>query len=159
MRTWVKVTIGSVALIILAFSALAGTSAYFFFRHLEKRTATETEVKKEFEAVRVRFAARPPMIAIVDPKAGDFKIQRTAHPQGLRAQTMHVMTWTGSEEEVMKADLPLWLMRFSSVNVLSHLGIAPSRYRLTVDDVARFGPGIIADYRDPGNQQVLIWVE
>jgi hypothetical protein len=51
------------------------------------------------------------------------------------------------------------LMRFSSLNVLSHLGIAPSRYRVTVEDVARFGPGVIVDYRDPGNQQVLIWVE
>jgi hypothetical protein len=98
------------------------------------------------------------MIEIVDVRSGDIKVQRTAHPQGLRAQTLHVMTWKGSEEEVMKADLPLWLMRFSSVNILSHLGIAPARYRLTVEDVARFGPGIIVDQRDPG-QQVLIWVE
>jgi hypothetical protein len=158
MRTWVKVTIGAVALVVLAFGVLAGTGAYFFFRHLETRAATEAEVKKEFEAARARFAPRPPMIEIVDLRSGDIKVQRIAHPQGLRAQTLHVMTWTGSEEEVMKTDLPLWLMRFSSVNILSHLGIAPARYSLTVEDVARFGPGIIVDQRDPG-QQVLIWVE
>jgi hypothetical protein len=159
MRTWVKVTIGSVALVALAFGALAGTSAYLFFRHLETRSAAEADVKKDFETVRVRFAGRPPMIEIVDARSGDIKVQRAAHPQGLRAQTIHVMTWTGSEEEMMKTDLPLWLMRFSSVNILSHLGIAPPRYSLTVEDVARFGPGIIVDHRDPGRQQVLIWVE
>jgi hypothetical protein len=159
MRTWVKVTIGGAALVILGISALAGTGAYFFFRHLERRTATEVEVKKEIESIRTRFAGRPPMLEIVDVKAGDIRIQRTTHPQGLRAQTLHVMTWTGAEEQVMRSDVPLWLMRFSSLNVLSHLGVAPERYRLTVEDVARFGPGLIVDYRDPGNQQVLIWVE
>ena len=59
MRTWIKVTIGSVVLVVLAFAALAGTGAYYFFRHLETRTAAETDVKKDFDAVRARFAARP----------------------------------------------------------------------------------------------------
>lgn len=159
MRTWVKVTLAGVALVILGVAALAGTGAYFFFRHLETRNATEPEARKEVEAIRARFGARPPMIEIVDLKTGDIKVQRTTHPQGLRAQTLHVMTWTGPDEHVLRSDVPLWLMRFSSLNVLSHLGIAPSRYRVTVEDVARFGPGVIVDYRDPGNQQVLIWVE
>jgi len=158
MRTWVKVTIGGVALVLLGIGVLAGTGAYFFFRHLETRSATEAEAKKEIESIRTRFAGRPPMIEIVDPRSGDIRIQRTTHPAGLRAQTLHVLSWKGSEEEVMRADVPVWLLRFSSVNVLSHLGVAPARYRLTAEDVARFGPGIIADYRDP-NQQVLIWVE
>lgn len=158
MRTWVKVTISSAALVILGFSVLAGTGAYFFFRHLETRSATEADAKKEIESVRARFAGRPPMIDILDPRSGDIRIQRTTHPAGLRAETLHVLTWKDSEQEVMRADVPLWLMRFSSLNVLSHLGIAPARYRLTAEDVARFGPGIITDYLD-SSQRVLIWVE
>jgi hypothetical protein len=158
MRTWVKVSIAGVALVILGIAALAGTGAYFFLRHLDTRSATEAEAKKEIESIRTRFAGRAAMVEIVDPRTGDIRIQRTAHPAGLRAQTLHVLTWKGSEEEVMRADVPIWLMQFSSLNVLSHLGVAPERYRLTAEDVARFGPGIIADYRDP-NQQVLIWVE
>lgn len=98
------------------------------------------------------------MIDILDPRSGDIRIQRTTHPDGRRAQTLHVLQWKGSEEEVMRADVPLWLMRFSSLNVLSHLGVAPARYRLTAEDVARFGPGIITDYLD-SSQRVLIWVE
>jgi hypothetical protein len=158
MRTWVKVTIGGAALVILGISALAGTGAYFFLRHLDTRSATEAEAKKEIESIRARFAGRPPMIDILDPRSGEIRIQRTTHPAGLRAQTLHVLTWKGSDEEVMRADVPLWLMRFSSLNVLSHLGVAPARYRLTAEDVARFGPGIITDYLD-SSQRVLIWVE
>jgi hypothetical protein len=56
-------------------------------------------------------------------------------------------------------DLPVWLMRFSSVNILSQLGLAPSRYRLTVQDLQRYGPGIALDYRQPNGHHVLMWVE
>ena len=92
MRTWVKVTIGSAALVIVGLSALAGTGAYFFLRHLETHSATESEVKKNLDAIRVRFGARPPMVEIVDLRAGDIKIQRSTHPQGLRAHTLHVLS-------------------------------------------------------------------
>lgn len=60
---------------------------------------------------------------------------------------------------VMRARVPLWLMRFSSVNILSQLGLAPERFRLTADDLAAFGPGIVADYVKPGEISVIVWVE
>jgi hypothetical protein len=50
-------------------------------------------------------------------------------------------------------------MRFSSVNILSQLGIAPAKYRVTVDDIKRYGPGIIADYTAPGSFRVFVWVD
>ena len=59
----------------------------------------------------------------------------------------------------MEAELPLWLMRFSTLNVLSKLGIAPEKFRLSAQDVVRYGPGIVADYRRPGQSHVLIWVD
>jgi hypothetical protein len=59
----------------------------------------------------------------------------------------------------MRADAPLWLLRFSSINVASRLGLAPDRFRLTVDDIQRYGPGIIADYGSPGKFRILVWVE
>jgi len=159
MRTWVKLTLAGFVVCALAFSLLAGAGAYLVFRHLETSTATEASAKPEFEAVRVKFAGRPPLIDVKDPQSGDIRVNRVKHPQRLRASTVYVMTWDAEDEEVLKTDIPLWLMRFSSVNVLSHLGIAPNRYRLTVEDVASFGPGIIADYNKPGTKRVLIWVE
>jgi hypothetical protein len=158
MRTWVKASLIGLITVVVGLMLLAGTGAYFFLRHLETRTASEEAAKQDFEAVRTRFTGRAPMIEVGDIQKGDLKIQRTAHPEGRRADTLHVITWE-HEGELLKTDVPLWLMRFSSVNVLSHLGVAPSKYRLTVEDLKRFGPGIVVDYRRPGKNQVIIWLE
>jgi hypothetical protein len=159
MRTWVKATIAVVGLAVVAFIALAGTGAYFFFRHLETASATEADVRRDADAIRARYGARPPLIEIVNLEKADVRVHRTPHPEGRRAQTLHVLTWDAERGDRLRTDVPLWLMRFSSVNVLSHLGLAPEKYRLTAEDVAAYGPGVVVDYRQPGRSQVLIWVE
>lgn len=138
---------------------LAGAGAYYFFRHLETSSIGEAPAQPQFDAIKKKFEGRAPLVEVVNPKAGDIRVQMVKHPDGLRATTVHVMTWDAEENQLLKTDIPLWLMRFSSINVLSHLGIAPARYRLTAEDVASFGPGIVVDYRDPGSKRVLIWVE
>jgi hypothetical protein len=159
MRRWVKFTLVGVALATVAFLALAGTGAYYFFRHLNVRTVAEAETRTDFEAVRVRYAGRPQLVEVRNLKSGDLVVNKTAHPQGLRATTVHVMAWGADDHKLIRTDLPLWLMRFSSINILSHLGVVPSKYRLTADDLATYGPGIVVDSRQPGSSQVLIWLE
>ena len=71
-----------------------------------------------------------------------------------------MLTWNRSEGgEKLQTDVPLWLMRFSSFNILSKLGVTPSKYRLVVHDIEVYGPGIVADYRRPGQSNVLIWAQ
>lgn len=159
VRRWVKIALIVVVVGAALFLALAGTGAYYFLRHLETRTASEKQVQPDFDAVRTRFGARQALIEIIDPAKGDVRINRSTHPEGRRASTLHVLTWEGDESRQLRTDVPLWLMRFSSVNVLSQVGIAPSRYRLTVQDIERYGPGIVVDFRREGEHQVLIWVE
>jgi hypothetical protein len=159
MRTWVKFTIAGVSLAAIGFAALAGTGAYYVFRHMDTRSATEAESRREIDAVRARFTGRPPLIEIVNPQTGDIRINRLAHPEGRGVDTLHVITWNAAEGELLRTDVPVWLMRFSSVNVLSQLGVAPEKFRLTVDDVRRYGPGIVVDYGRAGRQHALVWVE
>jgi len=159
MRTWIKVTIIVVAVFVAGFAILAGTGAYYVMRHLETKTVSEAASKPDFDAVRARFKDRAPMIEVGNLKAGEVRIQRDPHPGGRRASTMHVLTWNQDDSKLLSTDMPLWLMRFSSLNVLSHLGVAPDRFRLTAEDVMRFGPGIVVDYKQPGENPVLIWVE
>ncbi|HKW03397.1 MAG TPA: hypothetical protein VJN96_26465 [Vicinamibacterales bacterium] len=158
MRTWVKVTITGVVVVGLGIAAIAGTSAYFFLRHLDTKQASEADTLRQFDALRARFGSRPPLVDIVDLRSGDIRINRTPHPEGRRATTLHVLTWN-SDGDRLQSDLPLWLMRFSSVNILSTLGLAPDKYRLTAEDVARYGPGIVAEVRQPGRADVMIWIE
>jgi hypothetical protein len=148
MRTWVKATLGAVVLVVLAFVGLAATGAYFVFRNM-----------KAIDAVKVRFGTRPHLVEIGDPRRADIRINRPADPSPARVDTLHIMNWKGETGELSRTKAPLWLMRFSSVNVLSRLGLAPERFRLTVADIERYGPGIIADYAAPGATRVLVWVE
>jgi hypothetical protein len=159
MKTWAKVTIAGVSVAVVGFAALAGTGAYYVFRHLDTRSATEADTRRELDVIRTRFKGRPPLIEVVNPRVGDIRINRIAHPDGRRVDTLHVLTWNRDEGRLLRTDVPLWLMRFSSVNVLSHLGVAPERFRLTVEDIRRYGPGIVVDYGLAGRQHLLIWVE
>jgi hypothetical protein len=158
MRTWVKVTITGVVVAVLGIAALAGTSGYYFLRHLQTAPATETDTLRQFDALRARFGPRPPLVEVVDLRSADIRINRAPHPEGRRATTMHILTWNVDGDR-LESDVPLWLMRFSSVNILSRLGVAPEKFRLTVEDVARYGPGIVAEVRQPGRSDVMIWVE
>ncbi len=159
MRTWVKRGLVAVSLVVLAFMALAATTAFFAFRHLDYRPATEAAATKEFEAIRLRFGDRPHLIEVIDASKRDFRIRRLAEPDSRGISTLHVITWTQEDGDVFRTEVPVWLMRFSMVNVLSRLGVAPERFRLTVQDLERYGPGIVVDYRQPGRNRVLLCVE
>ena len=159
MRTWQKATIGLVAAIIIVLVTLGGTGAYFIFRNLEQKISGEAEANGEIDVLRKRYAPRAPLVEIVDPRSGDIRINREQNPAATPVSTIHIISWKSETNELMRTELPLWLLRFSSVNLLSRLGIAPARFRLTVDDIQRYGPGVVADYRSPGASRVLIWVE
>jgi hypothetical protein len=159
MRTWQKATLGIVITIVTAVCALAGTGAYFVLRHLEKAVTGEREANAQMDAIRQRYAPRPPLVEIIDPRSGDIRINREQGPPAARVGTLHVINWKSEDSELIRTEVPLWLTRFSSVNLLSQLGATPARFRLTVKDIERYGPGIVADYRSPGTFRILIWVD
>lgn len=159
MRTWVKITLCVVALFVTAFLALAGTGAYFVLRHLDTRTATEAETIREVEAIRARFAGRAPLVEVSSGRMDDIRINRAQSPDGRPVTTIHVISWKSADSEMVRTEVPLWLMRFSTVNLLSQLGVGPERLRLTVEDVERYGPGIVLDYGAPAADRVLVWVD
>ena len=159
MRTWVKATLGGVALIAVVLVALGATGAYFVLRHMEKRAGSEVEAVQVIDSVKARFGARPPLIEIVDPRSADIRINRPVEASAQRVETIHVINWKTDTGELIRTDIPLWLMRFSTLNIASQLGVAPEKFRLTVSDVEHYGPGIVVDYGAPGAFRVLVWVD
>jgi hypothetical protein len=159
MRTWVKATLGGVALIAVAIVALAGTGMYFVFRHMENRAGSEAEAVQTIDAVKARFGSRPPLVEIIDPQRADIRINRPAEADAAPVDTIHIINWKGDSGELIRTDVPLWLMRFSTLNIASQLGIAPAKFRLTVSDIEHYGPGIVVDYARQGAFRMLVWVD
>ena len=159
MRTWVKATLGGLTLIAVAVVALAATGAYFVVRHMEKRAGSEAEAVQAIDAVKARFGSRPPLVEIIDPQRADIRINRSVEATAPRVDTIHVINWKSDTGELIRTDVPLWLMRFSTMNIASQLGIAPAKFRLTVSDVERYGPGIVVDYGSQEAFRVLVWVD
>jgi hypothetical protein len=159
MRTWVKATLGGVALIALALAALGATGAYFVLRHMEKRAGSEAQAVQTIDSIKARFGSRPPLVEVVDPQKAAIRINRPVEATAVPVDTVHVISWKSDTGELSRTEFPLWLMRFSSVNIASQLGIAPERFRLTVSDVKRYGPGIVVDYGVQGAFHLLVWVD
>ena len=158
MRTWAKATIGIGALATVCILVLAGIASYFVLGNLERRSTPEATAVNEIEIIRTRFGSRQPLIEIVDARKGDVRINRLVG-SGARVTTFHVVNWNADDGELLRTEAPLWLMRFSSINFLSQLGLTPGSLRLTVQDVERYGPGIVVDYAQPGKARVLVWVD
>lgn len=159
MRTWQKATLGVVVTILAIFAVLAGTGAYFVLRNLETASVGETDANVAMDALRKRYAPREPLVEVVDPLRGDVRINRAPGPAAGPVSTLHVISWKSEDGELVRTQVPLWLARFSSINLASQLGVAPAKFRLTVKDIQQYGPGIVTDYRSPGTFRVLIWVD
>jgi hypothetical protein len=159
MPTWLKAVLGILGVIAVFVLALGGTGAYFVFSNLDQRELPEAESVKAMEATRARFGQRPPLIEIANPKTMDVRVNRPDQASSTPVDTIHIINWKRENDEFMTTSIPLWLMRFSSVNILSQLGVAPARFRLTVEDIERYGPGIIVDYSVPGEFRLLLWVD
>lgn len=159
MRTWVKRTLIGVAIVAVAFAILAGTTAFYAFRALDTRTATEADSAGDFQAIRTRFGTRPPLIEVTGPATNEFRINRSTEADSRPVSTLHVVTWEPKERRLLKTEVPIWLMRFSSINILSQLGVTPDRFKLTVQDIERYGPGVVIDFNQPGKSRVLLWVD
>ena len=159
MRTWKKATLGVVITVAVVIAGFAGTGAYFVLRHLEKSVTGEAAANSEMDAIRSRYGPRPPLLEIIDPRSGDIRINRELNPSTSPVSTLHVLNWKSEGSEFARTEVPLWLARFSSINLLSQLGVAPAKFSLTVGDIQRYGPGIVTDYRAPGTFRLLIWVD
>ena len=102
---------------------------------------------------------RPKSTACLKASIAGLKRRFSTEASVTPVDTVHILNWKSQNGELMRSDAPLWLLRFSSINIASRLGLAPDRFRLTVADIQRYGPGIVVDYGAPGKFRVLVWVE
>lgn len=152
-------------------AALAGTcglaGAAFFFAHHESRAASAQDAAAEFQRVRARFAGQSPFLDMRERRP----LKDVTGPQpGALLHTFHTMIFdTRGGQRIVHITVPYrfgslygWGGNFRWLGQLTFLDdteFDPEPIQLSLDQIARHGPGLVVDYRHPSGGQFIAWVE
>lgn len=145
---------------VLLLFVIAGSVSYVVWRHTSITKPPAAEADAIFAMVRERYKGRAPLIEMKGAPPAGMTINRlpdTAPRHDVKH--FHVVVWDSRQGTLVRSSAPLWWMTFNANNILTNLGVPLGGYNLSVQDVERYGPGIILDFQPPGGGHMLLWVE
>lgn len=160
VKTWVWVVVGIVAVGLLCVIALAGAGLWFVRTHVHIQPSTSAAATSDLQTIRDRFAGQKPLIELDDH--GNFVRANTDRPASTqRPESLDIMAFDARKEQVVKVDVPFWLLRLKTRGTLIDLGgggnFDLAKLRLTVEDLEQFGPTLILDHHDANGSRVIVW--
>ena len=161
VKTWVWVVIAIFVVGIIGLVAMAGIGFYFASQHIDTRTASPAMAAKDFDAVRAEFSGQPPLIELDD--RGHFLRAHTdrqvpAHPTS--PQNLHVLAYDPDERRIVRLSIPFWLLRLKAANAnidFNGRQMDLEDLKLSVEDLERYGPTLIAEHKAPDGSHVIVW--
>ena len=150
-----------VGLVILLAVLGLGSAVWLFTQSIDVGKADEVVAAGEFDRVRARFPGITPVLEIRD---GEPFLARKPpdRPAAGRLSTLHVLHWDPDDDSFARIDLPFWLIRLKSgpIEIVSNKSpISDGDLGITVEDLERFGPTLVADHQGEGGDRLLIWTE
>jgi hypothetical protein len=157
VKTRVRVLLLVVAAAVVALAALIGRGAYIVLHNLTITPSTAITAAAQFSDLRRHFPERAPLIQIDDPLRARVHVNHPPRSAPLtHLDGFEILVWQADEQKLVRTRAPLWMMRMSTLSLLSQVGLAPSSLQLTVDDVERYGPGVILDFTSPKGDRALV---
>jgi len=157
MTTRARTLVLVAGVVVVALIAIVGRGAYIVLHNLSVTSSTASAAAVQFDQLRRRFPERVPLIQIDDPTRARVHVN---HPPRTAPVThidgFELLVWKADDQEITHTKAPLWMMRLSTMSLLSEIGLAPGSLRLTVDDVERYGPGVVIDFTSPKGDRVLV---
>jgi hypothetical protein len=166
-RTW---TVRRFVVVGGALAAITAAIVIFSFVVSHRTSiATTTEFADvEFSRLRARFVHQQPLLDMSRREATAVAA-RTAGAAPLRS--FHTVIFdTRGGERLVRIEVPYWFARrfagrdrefkwLGQLTFLDDTEFDPEAIRLSLDQVERRGPGLIADYRHANGGQFISWVE
>ncbi|MBI2833239.1 MAG: hypothetical protein HYX76_02295 [Acidobacteria bacterium] len=160
-RTWAWILGGIAFFLFVAFLAVVGAGMYLLGSHMRIETVSRQSAEQQFERERARFAGQKPLI-----EAGGFdepaRIDPSRRPAPGRIDDLHVLAYSAREDKLVRLSIPFWILRLKRQSIINLPAPDDSefgRLRITVDDLERYGPGLLLDRREPGGTRVLLWLQ
>ena len=131
--------------------------------------ATTAEIADvEFSRLRVRFGNQPPLLDMSRREAAGVA---TTTAGAARPRSFHTVIFdTRGGSRLVRIDVPYWFARrfagrngefkwLGQLTFLDDTEFDPEAIRLSLEEVERRGPGLIADYRHADGGQFISWVD
>jgi hypothetical protein len=161
VRPWVWVAAAIVVIGILGIVAMAGIGFYFASKHIDTRAASPASAARDFEEVRARFVGQPPLVELDD--RGHFVRAHTNRPASALAKApehLNVLAYNPDDERIVRLRIPFWLLRLKMGNAnidFNGRQMDLDDLRLSVEDLERYGPTLIAEHKAPDGSHVIVW--
>jgi hypothetical protein len=154
----------SAGVVVLLGVAFVGTVAYVVMHNLEIRPTPAATAEREYDEVRDRFQCQAPLIELDPDHFESFRVHKPAErPPSGKVEKVRIFAWTPREGKVVRLAIPIWLLRMNpgSGTVNWNLGgdLEMENLKLTVEDIERYGPGLILDLKDHKGARVIVWSE
>jgi hypothetical protein len=149
---WVAGIVAAATLIVVVSVAVT------VFRSLVSTQADATSAAQAFEATRRLFPGREPLIVVADLRRGQVRINRVPNAPRKNVDTIYFMFWNAGDRKLVRGQAPAWVVHLR----VSPLGIGNWKFsdlHVTLEDIERYAPGIIADFKTPDGEQVLVWAQ
>jgi hypothetical protein len=158
--TWLWILLGVFAFFVIAGIGMVLFTAYYVGSHVEIVETPPADAVKTFEEARAKFPGQRPLLEIVDGKPQELAAVTTN--SSVRLTTLHIIAFDDDENQMVRVDVPFWLLRLKSgpISFNSYAsGLDDRKVKLSVDDIERRGPGIVVDFTERNEGRVLIWAE
>lgn len=161
-RKWIWVVVG--VLFVVCVLAIGGLifAVTFFRQNMTMTPMSEQAAASEFDAILARFPGQQPLIQLVDGRP-EYAPERAARASStVPLKTMHVVAWDDNEGQLVTFSLPFWLLRLKSgpiqLSAYSQ-GWDDRGVSFSVEDLEKYGPGLLMDLSEAREGRLIIWVE
>jgi hypothetical protein len=175
--TWLSIALAAIVVTSIACVALVGGAAYWFYhQHFETRLVPGERATQEFERERARFAGTRALVEIRPGREPIVHRPDPAQPKSAGVQTLHALVYDPAAHKLVRAKIPLWLLRFSPrsrIDLPAGPSLNADSAHFTVEDLERHGPGLILDLNERDEDeldhdgyerrsseiQMLVWID
>jgi hypothetical protein len=160
VKTWIWVVMAIVVVGILCLVAVAGVGFYYASQHIQTRAASPESAARDFEEIRARFSGQQPLIEL-DDRGHFVRAHTNRKTMTSRApESVHVLAYDPDEARLVRLSIPFWLLRLKTGNASIDFNgrkMDLDDLRLSVDDLERYGPTLIAEHKTPDGSHVIVW--
>lgn len=162
-RNWPWILFGvGVVIVVIGIAAIVATTAWVQ-QNLTVQESNDVEAEREFDAVRARFAGRPPLLELRDGRpvyTGGKPPEAQTSPAPI--DRLHVLVWDPNDRRLASFAMPFWFLRLKSgpIEFSAYAsGLDDEAVNLRPEDIEKFGPGIVIDTASPSGERVLVWTQ